>query len=743
MAYEVSRNSIKAYEVAQSSWNVVWPTHEIDDYLLIKVSTGTGTGSWTTPAGTTVISQSTMGQTGLAFYYIKATSTSMADITVTTPSSTGEVHWSLWRDADPTSFLDGSAVNNYGSNTNPSSVVIPAITTTTDGCVIFTATKAAASAASERQLSTREFAYEVNRDVESLCIHYNGQNSAGLVASENPFGNTSRWSVHRFAIRNKSGGQLPPRFTGGLDFQAKNGRNDSPSSPVGLDTRISTFDGKTVDLAGSLTPSDTNTGLSESDMRTATSTSFTTIATSGNVQGFVFPVTSLDFSGPFTFGYATGNLANRAVNGSYFLYLEDGSGNWAGYSLNDLGTLDTGIYYWNFADQTPIDSSGTIDLTDIDYYGFGYTKQGTNTQGRSVTLGDFAKLAPVVLTGGGADAPISGRLIANAQSFQDMPNKSFSQGQSQEVLTYDVQIGDGTNPVYYGKATGHIEYPFNLTRYELQDLDVSFDFYLSASCTVDLRQQTFVSTKVNTFSINALSSTSATWLANSAVISGFQVVGKTGFTWDGANLINGPQIDAKGGIYDSCVISGTLAGASEAAIAFDANSSMTGTVTDVTGTSAGYHIELGASVTALTLTDHVFTGTAGTNKIHVLATSGTVTISVGGTTSLLLSDVTSEGATVVIAAPPAVLTISCPTGGILEIFDNDDSPADHQDRGTTLQTTNPTTGSDVTYSHSKGGDDIIISFYKSGFEELDLPFNLTAFDQSVDLNPLLIPEVNI
>ena len=91
---------------------------------------------------------------------------------------------------------------------------------------------------------------------------------------------------------------------------------------------------------------------------------------------------------------------------------------------------------------------------------------------------------------------------------------------------------------------------------------------------------------------------------------------------------------------------------------------MDGTTIDVTGTSAGYHIELGTSVTAFTLTDVTFNGTPGTDKIHVLATTGTVTITLSGTTSLVVSDVTSEGAAIVITVPSSNISVTgMPTAG--------------------------------------------------------------------------------
>ena len=85
---------------------------------------------------------------------------------------------------------------------------------------------------------------------------------------------------------------------------------------------------------------------------------------------------------------------------------------------------------------------------------------------------------------------------------------------------------------------------------------------------------------------------------------------------------------------------------------------MNNTSIDVDLTSAGYHVELGASVTEFTLTDVTFTGTPGTNKIHVLRTTGTVTISASGS-NVILSEITSEGATINLVGPQVTLAINC------------------------------------------------------------------------------------
>jgi len=156
--------------------------------------------------------------------------------------------------------------------------------------------------------------------------------------------------------------------------------------------------------------------------------------------------------------------------------------------------------------------------------------------------------------------------------------------------------------------------------------------------------------------IHASSSTSATYSFIGASIVGWDVTWKTGINCSGAAFSNCGEIDAKGAQFNNCTITNTRS--TDAAIAFNADSSMSGTTLDVTGTSAAYHLELGTAVTAFTLTNCTFTGTPATDKIHVKATTGTVTITLA--TGQDQPTYVSDGATVVFDSPAVEFIIQRP-----------------------------------------------------------------------------------
>ncbi|HET6718086.1 MAG TPA: hypothetical protein VFH22_00480, partial [Rhodocyclaceae bacterium] len=151
---------------------------------------------------------------------------------------------------------------------------------------------------------------------------------------------------------------------------------------------------------------------------------------------------------------------------------------------------------------------------------------------------------------------------------------------------------------------------------------------------------------------------------------------------------------------------------------------VTGSTIDVTETAAGYHLELGASVTAITLADVTFAGTPCTDKVHVLATSGTVTITISGTTNLASdgSEVTSEGATIDIAAPTPTLDATVLAGSRVVLYNNTTA--------TELDNTAPagTSWSKQITSGASSGDSLTLHVFKEGYAEYATTFLYSGAD---------------
>ena len=117
---------------------------------------------------------------------------------------------------------------------------------------------------------------------------------------------------------------------------------------------------------------------------------------------------------------------------------------------------------------------------------------------------------------------------------------------------------------------------------------------------------------------------------------GLSVIGRTfsdlaGYDWTSTSWTECDTVAFKNGDVTTCTISSpntAVHATTGAACSFSAAGAIvSGTTINCNKASGvtGYHIELGTAVIAITLTDVTFTGTPGTDKVHVLKTLTTVT----------------------------------------------------------------------------------------------------------------------
>jgi hypothetical protein len=232
--------------------------------------------------------------------------------------------------------------------------------------------------------------------------------------------------------------------------------------------------------------------------------------------------------------------------------------------------------------------------------------------------------------------------------------------------------------------------------------------------TINLAAGVAATAVQQTLEIDSASSTSATYSFAQSFV-GWAPTWKTGVPCAGATFKQCDQVNFKGASPTSITVSKTTASASEGAIAFDANGVTLATSTiDVTGTSAGYHISLGASVTAITLNGNTFTGTPATDKIYSALASGTLTITWDGVgTTLVAGDVTFVGgstAVAVISSPVlerGIAFTGLQTGTSIQVFTNGTQTklfGDTSTAGSTFSFDDATSGSiTVDYTIQKAG----------------------------------------
>ncbi len=261
------------------------------------------------------------------------------------------------------------------------------------------------------------------------------------------------------------------------------------------------------------------------------------------------------------------------------------------------------------------------------------------------------------MTGGSTGKPLDIRFLDAALNGWGFAGLCDKQGDAILVKT-DVQFGDGTIPTYVDTTATLLNTPAAYST-------GTQPFWNAAanSITVGMKAASgdtmrFVASAMaagagaeQNFTIDAATSASATYSLQGEVISNFLFTGDTDVPIVGATYSGCDEVAFGGADVTSVTISDTTS--ADAACSFDANGVVV-TSSTIDGTGALYAIELGTAVTAITLADCTITA-GSTDKVHVLATTGTVTITISGTTSLAAGDVTSAGATVSIVAPQPTL----------------------------------------------------------------------------------------
>lgn len=333
---------------------------------------------------------------------------------------------------------------------------------------------------------------------------------------------------------------------------------------------------------------------------------------------------------------------------------------------------------------TSVETQGTIDATfwtNIKKIGFFWHRAGSSTNSKVLQVRNILLHSNSTMVGGNSAVPLDIRYLDRALNGWGYLDLCGLQGDAVLVKT-PIQFGDGTTATYVDTSGTLLNtpQPYSAIMQPLNNITagaLTVGLYTGSSDTINMVSSATASGAQQNFTINASSVAPSSHSFNGEAFKGWNVTWGTNVSVSGAVYSNCATVAFKGADVSSCTISSTTATAGEAACSWDANGVVvTNTTIDVTGSAAGYHIELGTSVTAITLTDVTFTGTPATDKVHVLATTGTVTITISGTTSLVAGDVTSAGATVVISAPVLYqsVTISGATAGSrIQIYDTTSS----------------------------------------------------------------------
>lgn len=714
----------------------------------LDLSAGSKTAGWATSSGTS--GNTPAGEANCVLTYIKASGVVSAPSFVC--SNTGVIY-SIFvlRDIDPTTQIDIASSNASGTKdwtaANSAAAATVGAASGTDSLAIyawcvdagqFLKTKLDDGVCIAKYVSTA--------GVVAHIITYQQLSSTTVPAptmyTTSAANGGNRWTV---VFKNKSGGALAPQLRGSMtetdsgklpnwygDFGAQ---HNAPTwqAPSNF---AATINGVTVSTNA---PTVTNaTAIAAVPWGLATDIANGTNA--NEMTGGTHAITSASYAGKtlaFTWAIGGQNSSGSRINTDGVLFgLSDGT-RWSVWQLASKAKGWTaGEGYCAVIDlstATPLYTSGTLDLTAVTRVAYLWHRASGSATADSFRIMNMSVIDQEVITGGGSSQPLS---------FYDywFMSQSWShlklvplQGSGQALCKYSAQIGDGTNVTYFDSAAQSFETPqaYSLTSsvnwqqdWNAGNSAITLNIKASTSDTINLASGVAATSTSQALTIDAASGIpSAYSFAQSFV--GWTVTDSKGLSWNGATIKDGGTFTlAGGGDMTNCSITQTTSTNAALAITAD-NSVLTGCTID--GTGAAYALELGTSVTAITLASCSLTAGSLTpfDKIHVLKATGTVVITISGTTSLAAGEVTSAGATVTIAAPEPTLSATVLSGSRVVLYNNTTT--------TELDNTAPagTSWSKVITSGASANDSLTLHVFKEGYAEFSTTFLYTGADATI------------
>lgn len=669
------------YSVALSSLGLEL---QADDYVLIGVLAnyvGAQTVSETSGGATTWDTSGRLNDSfGVRMWLTwakVAAGPTISDPTFTL-SSSATARWhgfvQVWRDADATTFKDSIAATYHG-NISTGNITTTAMTPTVDDCAIvyFVGTANGTSGSPLRFLSDKvvgEMIRATDTDTyTSFAVGTVQQGTKAATAQTCYSMQTQRYGSVVLAIKNKAGGYKQKDARAGITKMAWFGDfgalaeaaitwgklSDMVSWTSGQIAGITVDSVSAAPTAGTVIGNDPNWG------------GFTTLASSRNtasewVGGYYSLPASVDMTGKiFSIEWFFQNLGAQIGAQGAIVAFADASGNAKVFKVAPKSAMEPGLRKTSFIDLangTAIHSEGTgAPWSAVTKFGIGYHRSGSSGTSRTIAFRNALLHGNTVMTGGSPAYPLNVTYLAKALNGWGYGSLCERLGDSVMVKT-PIQFGDGSTPTYvdttatllatpaeYGEGTQpYWNVPANAITIGLKAASGdAMNFIASAMAAGAGAEQNFT--------IDPATIATGNYSFQGEVVSNFLFSGDTDVPIVGATFSGCDEVAFGGADITNVTITNTTS--TDAACSFDANGgSMTGCTID--GTGALYAIELGASVTAIALADCTITA-GSTDKVHVLATTGTVTITISGTTSLVAGDVTSAGATVVIAAPSPTL----------------------------------------------------------------------------------------
>ncbi len=670
-----------------------------NDYVVVCVLCSATTGTITESSGGastwTLTTLNVASGQRMCLAYTKASGASVSNPTFSGATGMWQAAKFHVRDADATTFADGTITTSDGGNVTSAST--GALTPTNDNAlVLYFASGRAGGTFNTRFLPDDVVGQITQRFDDStvfttLIVGTVQQTTKAATAKTYYHGvGASRSGSIVLAIKNKTSGKLYKHGTAGVSRVAWLGDMGNAHDGV-LTPTLSSFGVPTSRTISGVTVNSTTAGTRTRGVQGprdwGTYDEIICAVNANNWQGGMLTFAAdIDFTGKlFSVEFFSNNLGLPVGDKGLALVFEDNAGtNWKCFQLSaKLGfkTSELQTAMIDLDNATPYDSGGTLSSASVRKISCLMHRAGTSASGRNMYFRNMLLLDKATLVGGNSATPLDITFLDKVCGGWGYSGLCDKQGPA-VMAKYNVQIGDGSFPTYFDASATMLSHDVAYSVVSQRLLQVGASritqtIKASSTDTIYDRASANSAGQLQNYTLDSATSTSAAYSFAGKTIVRETVTWKTGIPCASATFSSCAPIDFKGADVTDCSISATTASASQAAAKWDTSgATVTRTTIDVTGTSAGYHIELGTSVTAITLADVTFSGTPGTDKVHVKATTGTVTITTSGSTSLLAADVTSDGATVVISAPAtyqSVVINNLVVGSRVQIYDTTNS----------------------------------------------------------------------
>ena len=694
MAYVVSTTKTTPATTG-ANYTITLGTHITGDLLLCfanndlgSTALSTATAGWAL-IGTTADSSSSRS----AWFWKVAASGAETEPTIAGTSAGWAGTCLVIRDAHASPF--GSIVDGTDYKRKDwdavNSTTSAAVTTAVDGCLLIYSWNADGNGTYLRaKINDLTALDKYSGSAVNHIIGYKQQQTAGAAPTTTCYSSVNSQGGNNWvlAVRNKASGALQPDIRPAITEVKWYG--DWAAQHDGLTWQAPSNFAATINSITVSTGAPTISNLAYSVVVTwGAGTSIECTDAGPAWVGATHAISSTDFSGKVVgFQWERNAASTTAAQGAegVLIGFSDGT-NWAVYQVAKPakgwinGNPEQSFVAPGFT--TAYATSGSINWAAVTRVGYFWHKIAASTT--QMYVKNLTLYGNTAITGGGSSHPATFMDYQTALTSWGHYNAAKIQGASQVLAMSSMQIGDaGSNTTYFDGAAQALAYPQDWSSVVVPNWQmfwnvtagaVTLGVRAGASDTVKLAAGVASSDNDQLLTIASDSSASAaTDFAQS--FAGFTAAWDSDIPAIGATFTGGGQIAGKGADFTNCIFKNSTAGTTAAVLGFDANGAVLDGCTTVATTATGYHIELDTAVTAFTLTDHTFSGSALTDKVHVLKTTGTVTITISGTTSLAAGDVTSAGATVVISAPElyqVVIVSGFTAGSRIQIYDTTSS----------------------------------------------------------------------